>query len=218
MSAREVVLPGSYLGERRGRKLVNCYFEGENVYSKVLGILKVSEEEIAVIPLAGKYIPKVGDRIVGIIDEIEVSGWWVDINSPYKAFLPLGEALEEFVDIKRVDLSRYYDIGDVIFCKITKVTKNKIVQVSMKDMVARKLKGGVTVKITPYKVPRLIGKGGSMIELIKSKTGCEIYVGQNGVVWIKGEKKDRAIEAIFTVEKEAHTIGLTERISKFLGE
>jgi len=218
MIQREIVLPGTYLGERKGRKITNCYFEGDNVYSKVLGVLKVTDEEITVVPLAGKYFPKVGDRIIGRIEEIEVSGWWVDINSPYKAFLPLGEAVEEFVDIRRVDLSRFYDIDDIIFCKITKVTKNKIIQVSMKDMLARKLFGGITIKITPYKVARVIGKGGSMIEMIKKKTGSDIYVGQNGVVWIKGGEKEKAIEAILTIEREAHIVGLTEKIAKMLGE
>jgi exosome complex component RRP4 len=217
MTQREIVLPGTYIGERKGRKIVNCYVEGEKVFSKVLGVLKISEEEIAVVPLAGKYFPKVGDRIIGRIEEIEVSGWWVDINSPYKAFLPLGEAVEEFVDVRRVDLIRFYYIDDIIFCKITKVTKNKIIQVSMKDMLARKLFGGITIKITPYKVARVIGKGGSMIELIKGKTGSEIYVGQNGVIWIKGGNKEKAIEAILTIEKEAHTVGLTEKIAKMLG-
>jgi exosome complex component RRP4 len=218
MTQREIVLPGTYIEERKGRKIVNCYVEGEKVFSKVLGILKISDEEISVVPLAGKYFPKVGDRIIGRIEEIEVSGWWVDINSPYRAFLPLAEAVEEFVDVRRVDLSRFYDIDDIIFCKITKVTKNKIIQVSMKDMLARKLFGGITIKITPYKVPRVIGKGGSMIELIKKKTGSEIYVGQNGVIWIKGGKKEKAIEAILTIEREAHISGLTEKIAKMLGE
>lgn len=215
---REIVLPGTYLGERKGRKITNCYVEDDKVFSKVLGILKISDEEISVVPLAGKYMPKVGDRIIGRIEEIEVSGWWVDINSPYKAFLPLGEAIEEYVDTRRVDLSKFYDIGDIIFCKISKVTKNKIIQVTMKDMIARKLFGGVTIKITPFKVARVIGKGGSMIELIKKKTNCEIYVGQNGLVWIKGEKKDKAMKAILTIEKEAHVSGLTEKISKMLEE
>ncbi|MGC8993295.1 MAG: exosome complex RNA-binding protein Rrp4 [Candidatus Aenigmatarchaeota archaeon] len=215
---REIVIPGTYLGERKGRKINNCYTEGEKVFSKVLGVLKISDEEISVVPLAGKYMPKVGDRVIGRIEEIEVSGWWVDINSPYKAFLPIGEALEEYVDLRRVDLSKFYDIDDVIFCKINKVTKNKIIQVSMKDMIARKLFGGTTIKITPFKVARVIGKGGSMIELIKKKTGCEIYVGQNGVIWIKGEKKEKAMKAILAIEKEAHVSGLTEKISKMLEE
>jgi len=215
---RKVVLPGEFLEEKKGRKLgKGVYEEGGKVFAKVLGIPRISENQISVISLAGVYLPKVGDRVIGIISNVEISGWIVDINSPYNSFLPLSEAVSEFVDIYRTDLSRYYDVGDVIFCRISKVTKNKLVQVSMRDMLSRKLYGGIIIKITPSKIPRVIGKGGSMIQLIKQKTGCNVYTGQNGVIWIRGENKAKAIEAILTIEKESHIIGLTDKISKLLG-
>jgi exosome complex component RRP4 len=219
VEVRPIVLPGELIDERKGRKLGNQTYEANGkVFSKVLGIPKISENEISVIPLAGAYLPRLGDRVIGIIQEVEVSGWFVDINSPYLAFLPLGSAVEEFVDISRVDISKYYDIGDIIFCKISKVAKNMIVQVSMKDPASRKLYGGTLIKVTPAKVPRIIGKGGSMINLIKSKTKCEIFVGQNGVIWLKGGNKAKAIEAILTIEKKSHVYGLTQAIEKMLGE
>ncbi len=217
MPERPIILPGEFIENRKGRKLGrNVYSEGEKVFSKILGIPKVMENEIDVIPLAGKYMPIVGDRVIGIVREVEVSGWVVDINSPYFAFMPLAESVDEFVDTLRTDLSRFYDIDDIIFCKISKVTKNKVVQVSMKDPLSRKLYGGVIIRVTPSKVPRIIGKAGSMINLIKNKTRCEIITGQNGVIWIKGENKAKAIEAILTIEKESHIIGLTEKIDKLL--
>lgn len=217
MKTKEIVLPGDFIDERKGRKLdTGVYLEGNNVFSKVLGISRVDENEISVIALSGTYIPKVGDRVVGIISEVEISGWSVDINSPYTAFLPFSEAVEEFVDMSRTDLSRYFDIGNIIYCRVSKVTKNKVVQVSMDDMSAKKLYGGITLKVTPTKVPRMIGRGGSMISLIKTKTNCEIIPGQNGVVWIRGEDKTKAIETILTVEKESHTVGLTEKIEGML--
>lgn len=217
MNGRKIVLPGEFLGEHRGKKIKNIYIENGKLYSKCLGILKEDENQISVIPLAGKYMPRVGDRVIGIISQVEVSGWFVDINSPYTAFLPLGLAVEEFVDITKADLSRYYDVGDVIFCKVSKVTKNMLVQVSMKDPMARKLYGGMTIRITPTKIGRVIGKGGSMIQLLKNKSGCDILVGQNGVIWIKGKDKAKVVEAILTIEKEAHTLGLTEKIQKMFG-
>ncbi len=217
MKARDIVVPGEMIIERKGRKLGSgVYLEGDNVFSKVLGISRVDENEISVIALSGVYIPKVGDRVIGIIKEVEISGWLVDINSPYAAFLPLAEAVEEFVDTSRSDLSRYFDADDVIYCKISKVTKNKTVQVSMNDMSARKLHEGVIIKVTPTKIPRMIGKEGSMVNLIKDKTNCIITTGQNGLVWIRGEDKAKAIEAILTIEKESHTVGLTEKIEKML--
>jgi exosome complex component RRP4 len=87
----------------------------------------------------------------------------------------------------------------------------------MRDFTARKLFDGITMKVTPTKIPRIIGKGGSMVTLIKSKTNCEIVSGQNGLIWIRGEEKAKAVEAILTIEKESHTDGLTERIEKLLG-
>ncbi len=217
MMARDVVLPGELIDERKGRKAgTGVYLEDDKVLSKFLGIPRIDENEISVIALSGVYIPKAGDRVVGKINEVEISGWSVDINSPYTAFLPFSEAVEEFVDMQRTDLSRYFDIDDVIYCKISKVTKNKVIQVSMNDMAAKKLYDGIMVKVTPTKIPRIIGRGGSMISLMKERTRCDIIPGQNGMVWIKGEDKTKAIEAILTVERESHTAGLTEKIEKML--
>ncbi len=219
MKTREIVLPGDLLGERKGRKLsIGTYEENDKVFSKFLGIPRVNENELSVIPLSGTYLPKFGDRVLGVIESVEVSGWFVDINSPYSAFLPLSEGVEEFVDLQRAELTRYYDVGDIIFCKLSRVTRDKNVQASMRDFESRKLRNGVLIKVTPTKIPRIIGKEGSMITLIKTKTNCEIVTGQNGLVWIRGEHKDKAIEAVLTVEKESHTVGLTEKIEKMLGE
>jgi exosome complex component RRP4 len=215
---KEIILPGEMIEERKGRKIGNgTYLEDDKVFSKVLGIPRIDENEVSVMALSGIYMPRVGDRVIGVIDSVEISGWSVDINSPYMAFLPMAEAVEEFIDRDRTDLSRYFDVGDIVFCKISKVTKSKVVQVSMRDFTARKLFDGITMKVTPTKIPRIIGKGGSMVTLIKSKTNCEIVSGQNGLIWIRGEEKAKAVEAILTIEKESHTDGLTERIEKLLG-
>jgi len=219
METREILLPGEIVEERRGRKIgKGVYVENDRVFAKVLGIPRIDENEISVIPLSGVYIPSVGDRVIGIISQVEISGWSVDINSPYTAFLPLSEGVEAYVDVMRADLSRYFDTNEIIFCRISRVTKNKIVQVSMRDLGSRKMHDGIIIKVTPSKVPRIIGKAGSMINLIKNKTGCDIVTGQNGIIWIRGERKDKAIEAILTIENESHIIGLTERIEKMLGE
>jgi len=77
------------------------------------------------------------------------------------------------------------------------------------------------IDVTSSKVPRIIGKQGSMISLIKNATNCRIVVGQNGKVWISGDdpgKEMIATEAILKIEQEAHTSGLTDKISAFLKE
>jgi len=81
-------------------------------------------------------------------------------------------------------LTKYFDIGDYVMAKIINVTSQKLVDVTMKGPGLRKLKGGRIIQVNPYKVPRIIGKAGSMVTMIKDATGCRILVGQNGLVWI----------------------------------
>ena len=119
--------------------------------------------------------------------------------------------------MSKTDITRYYDVGDVIYAKVLNVAKSRSITLTMNDYRAKKLTGGMTLNITPSKVPRLIGRQGSMIELIKKNTGCQIVVGQNGVVWVKGENTAKAIEVIRIIENDAHTVGLTDKITKFLG-
>jgi len=214
---KNIVVPGELLA--KGIDFLPGYGsfkEDGEIRSKILGLVKVKEHIISVVPLSGIYIPMKGDGVIGIVSDVQISSWLVDINSPYIGFLPLSEGTEEFIDLTRSDITDYFDVGDVVYVRINKVTKRKDVQLTMKDRMCRKLYGGNIIRITPAKVPRLIGRSGSMIEMIKKKTGCHIIVGQNGLVWIKGEKETLAAKAVLMVERESHTEGLTDRISEML--
>ena len=91
-------------------------------------------------------------------------------------------------------------------------------QVTMKDQGLRKLQDGQIMEISPTKVPRVIGKSGSMIQMIKGYTNCRIFVGQNGRIWLDGEVDNimHAIKAIQMIEQDAHSFGLTEKVKEYL--
>ena len=74
------------------------------------------------------------------------------------------------------------------------------------------------MEIAHSKVPRVIGKKGSMISLIKSYTKCRMFVGQNGRIWIDGDVDDifNAIRVIKRIEEEAQVMGLTESVKSML--
>jgi exosome complex component RRP4 len=214
---RELVIPGQTLAV--GLDFLpssGCYRVDNEIKSKLLGLVKLKDRFIGIVPLAGVYIPRQGDGVIGLVEDMQTTIWVVDINSPYDAILPLGEAVGEYVDLNKTDISVYFDIGDLIYAKVLNVSKSKQVQLTMNDYRSRKLIGGRVLTITPSKVPRLIGKEGSMIELIKNKTKCQIIVGQNGVIWLKGEREGLASKAILTIESESHTTGLTDRITEML--
>ncbi len=215
---RKIVVPGEVLGDVKEKKSgYGTFSEDGKIISKFLGIPKDSSGYLSVVPLSGVYTPRRQDKVIGFIISVEKVGWVVDINSPWTSFLSLSEAVDEFVDLKRTDLRRFYDVGDIIYAQVSDV-RGSDVQLTMKTPIARKLRGGVTVKITPSKVPRLIGKEGSMINTIKEKTKTIIRVGQNGVVWLSGEEVKKAIKAIKMVDEKSHIIGLTDEITKLLSD
>jgi exosome complex component RRP4 len=213
---RKLVIPGEHLG--KGRASSGTYQEGDDVFSRFVGLSEEKNGYFVVIPLSGIYNPKRGDGVVGKIEEIAFSKWIVDINSPYSAVMLLSDAVSEYIDITKSDLTKYFNYGDLIFAEISTVSKTKTIQLSMKDRRCRKLRGGRLIRVTPTKVPRIIGRKGSMVEMIKEMTGTQIVVGQNGLVWIKGDNEDVAAEAILHIEEKSHISGLTDQIREMLQE
>lgn len=218
MNEKDVVVPGEVLAEGLDFLPAEGTFrEGEKIIASKLGLVKVSGRLIIIIPLAGKYLPKRGDTIIGCVTDITISGWKVDLNSAYSAMLSMKDASSRYI-ARGSDLTTYFNFGDYIVTKIINVTSQNLVDLTMRGPGLKKLDEGRIIKINPNKVPRVIGNAGSMVSLIKRDTKCNIMVGQNGVVWISGDPEGEllAVKAIRLIEAEAHIPGLTERVQKLL--
>ncbi|ACS34539.1 exosome complex RNA-binding protein Rrp4 [Thermococcus gammatolerans] len=218
---RELVVPGTLLAQGPFKNGRGTFREGNRIYSTVVGLVEIRGDLIRVIPLEGPYIPEVGDNVLGKIVDVRFSNWTVDIGAPYQANLRVQDAVEERIDLLKTDLRKIYDIGDIIYAKIKAYNEVNQIDLTTKGMPFKggPLRGGQLVTITPSKVPRVIGKGGSMINMIKRLTGTRIIVGQNGWVWVSGkndELEKLAVEAILKVDRESHTQGLTDRVKEFL--
>ncbi|HDZ36120.1 MAG TPA: RNA-binding protein [Thermococcus sp.] len=221
VKSRELVVPGTLLAQGPFKNGRGTFREGNRIYSTVVGLVEVRGNTIRVIPLEGPYIPEVGDNVIGKIVDVRFSNWTVDIGAPYQAGLRVQDAVEERIDLAKTDLRRIFDIGDIIYAKIKAYNEINQIDLTTKGMPFKggPLRGGQLVEITPSKVPRLIGKGGSMINLIKKLTGTRIIVGQNGWVWVSGKNEELeklAIDAILKVNRESHTQGLTDRVKELL--
>lgn len=214
---RNVVAPGEVLAE--GMDFLpgdGTYRKGSEIRAKVLGLLDKRDRLVKVIPMNGKYIPKKDDPVIGIISEVRYNNWGMDINSPYDATMLIGDATKKFIDLKKDKLSDYFDYRDAVICKIKDVEDSGSVVVTAKGPGLRKLTEGRLIEVKPAKIPRLIGRNASMIRLLKEKTGTNIFVGQNGRVWLDGGDEDLAIKAIRKIERDAHKSGLTDEVEKLL--
>ena len=213
---REIVIPGDVLGN------ADEYKAGENAYeldgkirANVVGTKTYTNDAVGVTVMGGFYMPVTGDTVIGIINDVGPSNWMLDINAPYPAPLHVSEVPWK---VEFGDTSRFLTVGDVVLLKILMVDESKKIQVTMKDSGLRKIEGGQLVEISYSKISRVIGKSGSMIQMLKNMTDCRIFVGQNGRIWIDGdgENVDVAAEAIRIIERESRSANLTDRVREFI--
>jgi exosome complex component RRP4 len=213
---RKVVVPGEaivtgddYLPgdgtEKRGNEIVALRF----------GLAEESNKLIRVIPLSGPYVPRRGNVIIGKVDLITHNGWVIDIGCPENGFLSLSE-IPRYVNKDGMD--EVMRIGDMAVVKIWSMNGRGI-DLTIKQKGLGRINEGIIFKINPNKVPRVIGKEGSMIKLIKDATNCNITVGQNGYIWIRGDKIEDEImakKAVLFIVENSFIEGLTEEVEAWL--
>ncbi|MBU2559453.1 exosome complex protein Rrp4 [archaeon] len=215
--ARKMVFPGEFIVEGDLKMGDGVFRENKRVYSSVMGLLDLKENFVKVIPITGRYFPKANDFVVGEIEDMDFGSWYTNIGTAYSATITAKDYFSER-DGFQEDISKVMRIGDAVYAMIREISPRKRVFLSMRERGSRKLRGGRIIEVTPAKVPRIIGRQGSMISMIKHETGCQVLVGQNGRVWIEGpqEKMDLVAGIIERIEKDAHTQGLTENIKNMI--
>jgi exosome complex component RRP4 len=217
MTDRKVVVPGEVIA--KGDYLPGEWTEkrGDEIVSIRYGLAEETDRLVKVIPLSGVYIPRRGNVVIGKVENITFNGWILDIGTAETAFLSLME-VPRYVNKDALD--EVMEIGDVAVVKVVGVNKRGV-DLSIKLRGLGKIDEGMVIKVNPNKVPRIIGKEGSMIKIIKDETGCNITVGQNGYIWIKGDSVEKELfakEAILFVSEKSFITGLTEELKKWFEE
>jgi exosome complex component RRP4 len=213
---RKLVVPGETV-VKDSEKLPGDYTRkvGDEIIAERYGLAETNSRVVKIIPISGVFEPRRGNTVIGRVEDITFNGWIIEVGGPYSGFLSLAEC-PRYIDKK--DIADFAGIGDVLSLKILNVKRGGM-DLTLKSRGLGKLESGRIIKINPHKVPRVIGKEGSMINLIKDNSGTEITVGQNGFIWIKGDidNEKKAEDAIQLVVRESISSGLTEKVEKFLG-
>ncbi len=212
---RRVVVPGEELESWSFKPGMWTYTENGKIYASRMGFTNVRSNYINVVPLCGTYMPKLSDPVIGYIAEVNPTMWLVDINCPYLCALHVNEVPWR-VDFG--DTPRYLVVGDAVLVKISMVDEIKRIQLTLNDPGLKRLNGGIIMDIAPTKVPRIIGKKGSMISMIKAYTGARMFVGQNGRIWVEGQPEavSEVLLAVSMIEENAQNAGLTDSIREHL--
>ena len=216
--AVRLVHPGERIGAHDGAEAGHGIrrINGEFVAMR-MGTLREDGKTMSVDPLSSRYVPRAGDLVVGYVEGMTNNIWFLDIGASFNAILPMSLApwKVEFGAVRE-----HLDVGDAVICRVQEVDETHSAVATMKGMGLRKLKSGLLEEIPPHIIPQVIGKGGAMLQSLKSLGQSRMVIGQNGRIWLDGEHDGmRSIRAALEVIREtAHVPGLKERIDALANE
>ncbi len=141
---KRLVIPGEILAAKPLR-LDDTIVENGKTCSTAIGLF--DEERGTMIPLEGQWYPRFGEMVVGIVEEAKLNVYIVNLNAPYKGLI----------------ISKYAEgdirSGDVIEASVKELDKTGTAVLTR----PRVLHGGKILRIKPSKVPRVMGKGNTMV-------------------------------------------------------
>ena len=218
-SKKRHVLPGDFITTAPLRLQNNVVLEGKRIISTTIGLSDVSDDSVRVISLTSVYLPKIDDLVIGTIQYIHGNSWFADINSCYQGMLLGQDVFGRGSYPTKSEMEERLSKGDIIFAKIANSDRQREPLISIADQSLGKIDSGELVKISPTKIPRLIGKHGSMIQTIEGSTNATITVGQNGLIVVSCDETNgllKALAAIRMVDEQAHLVNLTDKVKKML--
>lgn len=197
---KRLIIPGELVTEERKKLGSHVFVREGKIYSDAIGLVNDESDFASVVPLEGKYMPKVGDLVIGIIGEEKFSVYMVDVNSFYQTV------------VSKRDLREPLKAGSVVSAKISKVTE--LNEIDLQN--PRVFFGGQIIDVNPVKIPRIIGREASMLNIIKDGTKSNIIVGRNGRLWVKGGDLELLKKVVQKIQDEAHLENLTNKIQDYL--
>jgi len=216
---RKYVIPGDVITTAPFRPEQNVILDGKRIIATVVGTSEIYDDSVRVIPLAGKYSPKINDLVIGKVVSHSSLSWELDINSCYVGFLPAQDVFGRDFSAHADELTSKLKKGDLVVARIANSDRSRDPLLTVSDRELGKIESGELVKISPSKVPRLIGKRGTMIQTIETATDAIITIGQNGWIVVSCENRNgllKAIKAIQMVDEQAHIANLTEKVKLML--
>ena len=216
---RKYVIPGDVVTTGPFRPEQNVVLEGNKIISTTIGVSEIYDDSVKVISLTGKYIPKINDLVIGKVISHTSLSWELDINSCYVGFLPAQDVFGRDFSAHADELTSKLKAGDLVAARIANFDRTRDPLVTIADRDLGKIESGDLIKISPSKVPRLIGKRGTMIQTIEAATDAVITIGQNGWVVVSCENPEgllKAKKAIQMVNEQAHVANLTDQVKEML--
>jgi len=220
MSQDKFVLPGDVIVTGDYQPKQNVILEGDRLMSTAIGFSEITDDLVNVTPFTGLYTPKTDDLVIGKIVSHNALSWEVNINSYYSGILTASDVFGKDYSASRDDLSLKLNTCDIILARIANVGSRDPLLTIIGEKLG-KIDSGELVKISPAKIPRLLGKHKSMIQSIETSTNATITVGQNGFIILKCDDSaglQKAIASIKMIGMTHDDANIEEKVQNILDE
>jgi exosome complex component RRP4 len=211
-----LVIPGDKISsdtsDRLGHGVIKL--NGEMIATK-LGYVVVKAGEISITPIHTAYFPRPGDLVIAYIEGMRSNIWFIDLNAPFNAILPMSLAP------MKIDYGGTRDamnVGTTILCRVQEVDEAHSSVVTMKGMGLRKVNSGFVDTIPPHLVGTISSGSNAIINQLKDTSNCRIILGANGRIWVDGEPEGIRIvrDALAFVRDNEHSTDLASAFASHL--
>jgi len=180
-----LVTPGAVIGTASGYSVGSgAVVESNNIISTKTGYVKELNNTISVSPLNASYSPRSGDLVISIAVEARANLWFLDINGPFQALLPMSLAPWK---VEYGATKEHADVGDVMIARVQEVDESHNVVATMKGVGLRKLGQGAIVPFSVNAIDDLRGEGNEMLSHIKEACDARVILADNGRAWTDAE-------------------------------
>jgi len=201
----KIVLPGEVVKVGDIKTTTEVIKLDDKLVSTLIGIPKMKrrrgERVLSVLPLKTPYIPKEGDIVIGKIVDIGVTNWLVDINSPWKAILPISEVLSKPVNVSKIELKDYLNIGDLIVARVIAFDLTRDPLLTIKESRLGKATRGLFLELSSWDWLLLKSKEKTLLRGVKKKANCNIVLGANYRVLMIGKGLEEELKALEIVRE-----------------
>jgi len=174
-----------------------------NLVACVAGFVEQANKLIFVRPVKTRYIPEVGDVVVGRVKEVGDKYWSIDVCAQLHGSLVLsaihlpGGVHRRRTEEDALEMRSFFKEGDLISAEIQSLKNDGGVYLHTRNLKYGKLINGMFVKVQNCLVKRTSTHFISFSEL-----GVDIILGNNGYVWITNCKSKEESEQIMNFAKQ----------------
>ncbi|BEJ12036.1 hypothetical protein CspHIS471_0204960 [Cutaneotrichosporon sp. HIS471] len=188
--SNSVVAPGEVIASAkeymRGH---GTYVESDSIVSSVAGTVQRVNKLISVKPLQSRYVPEVGDLVIGRIADVGAQRWRVEANARQDAVLMLssvnlpGGVVRRKIESDALKMREFLAEGDLLVAEVQAFFGDGAMSLHTRSLKYGKLRNGQLVVIPPRLVRRLKSH---FVHIPKpcGPSGVDVIVGMNGFVWV----------------------------------